>query len=79
MFILLIFKLDILHIYFLEYVTILFYKYFTLKIENLIIVLTLPAKFPGRDYEVSNIYGRNIPYGIIIKMLSSLKLKLKRV
>lgn len=54
MFILLSFKLDMLYIYFLEYVTILFYKHFTLKIENLIIVLTfqLPAKFPGREYEV---------------------------
>ena len=60
-----------------------FYKLLTLKIKNLIIVLMsqVPDKFPGRDYEVYNLYGKTIPLGIIIfkKILSSLPFRLWRV
>lgn len=45
-----------------------FFKLLTLKIKNLIIVLMsqVPDKFPGRDYEVYNLYGKTISLGIII-------------
>lgn len=45
-----------------------FYQLLMLKIKNLIIVLLsqVPDKFPGRAYEVYNLYGKTISHGIII-------------